>query len=70
MPGMGIGNALRVGLGMIFIIIGVAGLFLPFLQGILMIVLGMLIIKADKVGDIGHIVRDVLKRKGNGLSSR
>ena len=35
--------------GISFIVIGVFGLFLPFLQGILFILAGIAILKSDKV---------------------
>jgi uncharacterized protein YqgC (DUF456 family) len=60
---MGIGAVLRVFIGVVFILIGVAGLFLPILQGILLIALGILILRADKVGDVWSMVKKKLKRK-------
>jgi uncharacterized membrane protein YbaN (DUF454 family) len=38
---------IRLGLGWIFIVLGVAGLFLPFLQGILFIAIGLALIAPE-----------------------
>ncbi len=37
-------RALFLGLGWVFILLGIAGLFLPFLQGILFLVIGILLL--------------------------
>jgi uncharacterized membrane protein YbaN (DUF454 family) len=60
---MGIGTVLRIGLGVLLIAFGIAGLFLPFLQGVLMILLGVLLLKADSFGHAWRIVKKKLKRK-------
>ena len=44
-------KAVQYGLGVGFIILGVAGLFLPILQGVLMIALGVFILKAPNMTD-------------------
>ncbi len=38
---------LRIGLGIVFIILGILGLFLPILQGILFLVIGSMLIGKD-----------------------
>ncbi|MBN1544344.1 hypothetical protein JW898_02675 [Candidatus Woesearchaeota archaeon] len=55
-------KALQYGLGTGLILLGIAGLFLPLLQGVLMIVLGMLILRADKAGDIWMLVQQKVAR--------
>jgi len=60
---MGFGTVLRVGLGVLLIAFGIAGLFLPFLQGVLMILLGVLLLKADNFGHAWHMVKKKFKKK-------
>lgn len=53
----------RVILGVIILTIGIAGLFLPFLQGIIMIVLGIHFISPDKGKIIIKRVRKFFNEK-------
>lgn len=52
-------KVVQYGLGISLVLLGIAGLFLPFLQGILLILLGVAVIKAD---DIRSIAKLRLKR--------
>lgn len=54
---------LQYGLGIALIIIGIAGLFLPFLQGILLIFLGAAVLKADSLKGLLDKSRDVFRRR-------
>ena len=40
-------KALQYTIGIVLIVVGIAGLFLPLLQGVLLILLGVFILKAD-----------------------
>ncbi|MFH1064207.1 MAG: hypothetical protein V1729_03950 [Candidatus Woesearchaeota archaeon] len=44
-------------LGISLILLGIAGLFLPILQGILLIGLGILVLRGHKVKDVWHNIR-------------
>ena len=37
-------KTLRIGVGFVFLVLGIAGLFLPLLQGILFIIIGLLLL--------------------------
>ena len=52
-------------LGIIFIIIGIIGLFLPFLQGLLLIIIGLALYNNKKIGR--YIAENIekLRRKIN-----
>ena len=56
-------KAVQYGLGILFIILGIAGLFLPFLQGILFIVIGVLIIKAPSIGHAWKTIKEKVRLK-------
>ena len=45
-------KAVQLGLGIGLILLGIAGLFLPFLQGVLLIVLGVFVLRADSSKDL------------------
>jgi hypothetical protein len=49
----------RKTMGIILIIIGVFGLFLPFIQGILLIIAGLLLFDEEKYG---KLIKDIKKR--------
>ncbi|MBU2561780.1 MAG: hypothetical protein KKD17_05780 [Nanoarchaeota archaeon] len=55
-------KAMQYGLGIGLILLGIAGLFLPFLQGVLMIVLGVIVLRADRMGDVWIIIRQKAAR--------
>ncbi|MBN2094349.1 MAG: hypothetical protein JW740_03230, partial [Candidatus Zambryskibacteria bacterium] len=42
----------RIGFGVVLIILGIGGLFLPILQGILLIILGIFIVSPQKGREI------------------
>jgi uncharacterized protein YqgC (DUF456 family) len=45
-------KSVQYGLGIGLIIIGIAGLFLPLLQGVLLIILGIFVLRAHKAGSV------------------
>ena len=49
-------------LGIIFIIVGVAGLFLPFLQGILFILIGLALYHNKNLKEVILKIKDKLKK--------
>lgn len=57
-------KAIQYGVGIGLIIAGVIGLFVPLLQGVLMIIAGVVILKADKIDkkSIGEVFGRVRKR--------
>ncbi|MBW2972213.1 hypothetical protein KY359_04220 [Candidatus Woesearchaeota archaeon] len=60
-------KVVQYGIGISLILLGIAGLFLPFLQGILMIVLGIVVLRAHKAGDVWLTIKEKVvraKRKG------
>ncbi len=59
-------KALQYGLGISLILVGIAGLFLPLLQGVLLILLGIFVIKADS----NKGVWQSMKEKARNLSSK
>jgi len=52
---------LQYTLGILLILLGIAGLFLPFLQGILLIVLGVFVLRADKVSGVWSDIKDTVR---------
>jgi uncharacterized protein YqgC (DUF456 family) len=58
-------KAVQYGLGISFIILGIAGLFLPFIQGILFIVIGVLIIKAPSMAHAWERIKEKTGLKSN-----
>lgn len=52
---------LQYGLGIALIIVGIAGLFLPFLQGVLLIILGVFVIRAHRITNVWSEVKDTAK---------
>ncbi|MFC1742024.1 hypothetical protein ACFL3V_05810 [Nanoarchaeota archaeon] len=51
-------KALQYGLGISLLILGIAGLFLPILQGVLLIALGIFVLKAHKMSDVWPNVKE------------
>ncbi len=54
-------KAIQYGLGILLIMIGVAGLFLPVLQGVLLILLGVVVLRADSLKNAGANLKDYWK---------
>ncbi|NQU78990.1 hypothetical protein HQ545_04440 [Candidatus Woesearchaeota archaeon] len=54
-------KAVQMSLGIILIMMGVVGLFLPILQGLLLIACGVLVIKGGSIRDVGTVIKN-LKR--------
>jgi|GEM_PF-6758865 len=61
----GILKSLQYALGVLLILVGIAGLFLPILQGILLIALGVVVLKADKISTVWPDVKSKTKRLFN-----
>ena len=60
-------KVVQYGLGIGFILIGIAGLFLPLLQGILFIVLGIFILRAHSLRGAWETLKEKagrVKKKG------
>ena len=60
-------KALQYGLGISLILVGIESLFLPLLQGVLLILLGVFVLKADSTKgawqDVKNKVRSLRKKK-------
>jgi uncharacterized membrane protein YbaN (DUF454 family) len=56
-------KALRIALGVTLILVGIIGLFVPVLQGILFILLGLAILEAHFIKTFFSRICDKLKRK-------
>ncbi len=56
-------KAVQYGVGIGLILLGIAGLFLPFLQGILLIVLGIFVLRAERMGDVWQGIRHRMSRR-------
>ena len=56
-------KALQYGLGISLIIIGIAGLFLPVLQGVLFILAGVVVLREENVKTATNKLRGYFKKK-------
>jgi uncharacterized protein YqgC (DUF456 family) len=61
-------KAIQYGVGIGLIIAGIIGLFVPLLQGVLMIIAGVVILKADKIDK--KSIGEVLGRFRNKIKSK
>lgn len=54
---------IRITIGILLIILGIIGLFLPFLQGILLIVAGLLILEYPPITKFVHKLKEKWKNR-------
>ncbi len=54
-------KSIQYGIGILLIIIGIAGLFLPILQGLLLIALGVIVLRADHLKTVWPDIKDKTK---------
>lgn len=59
-------KAVQYGLGISLILLGIAGLFLPILQGVLLMILGVVVLRAHSLGNAWLSI----KQKAGSLSRR
>jgi uncharacterized protein YqgC (DUF456 family) len=56
-------KAVQYGLGIGLILVGIAGLFLPFLQGVLLIILGVFVLRAHSIKSAWITIKEKVTRK-------
>ena len=51
-------KVVQYGLGIVLILVGIAGLFLPVLQGVLLVILGVVVLRAHSLGTAWATIKE------------
>lgn len=56
-------RVIRIAAGVLLILLGIAGLFLPLLQGVLLIIVGLLLLEYGPVTRFVHSLKEKWKKR-------